>query len=202
PQSPRAAPSLHFSSPACLARANPSWRPPAGRRARTKKLLSNFFAYSSSRGILPHLCLRIERGPPSLVRKGVETLSPARHPGPERGILANRPVLGRTRAGNAKPPHLRDSVRFGKVRDTHRFAVDLYLRPVKGPTSHLIPFTPRVPLWRCEVFNTLVHRSLWLALAAAAVLTAAGCSKTATDAHNAAKETDPAKPAAVAKPAV
>jgi glucose/arabinose dehydrogenase len=52
------------------------------------------------------------------------------------------------------------------------------------------------------VFNSQVHRSLWLALAAAAVLTAAGCSNTATDANNAAKEAGPAKPAAVAKPAV
>jgi hypothetical protein len=52
------------------------------------------------------------------------------------------------------------------------------------------------------VFNSQVHRSLWLALAAAAVLTAAGCSNTATDANNAAKEAGPAKPAAAAKPAV
>jgi hypothetical protein len=52
------------------------------------------------------------------------------------------------------------------------------------------------------VFNCQVHRNYWLALAAAAVLTAAGCSKTATDeASNAAKEADTAKPAAAAKPA-
>jgi hypothetical protein len=52
------------------------------------------------------------------------------------------------------------------------------------------------------VFNSQVHRSLWLALAAAAVLTAVGCSNTATDANNAAKEAGSAKPAAAAKPAV
>jgi glucose/arabinose dehydrogenase len=53
------------------------------------------------------------------------------------------------------------------------------------------------------MFNSQVHRSLWLALAAAAVLTAAGCSKTATDeASNTAKAAGPAKPAAAAKPAV
>jgi len=53
------------------------------------------------------------------------------------------------------------------------------------------------------VFNSQVHRSYWLALAAAAVLTAAGCSKTATDeANNTAKGANTAKPAAAAKPAV
>ncbi len=53
------------------------------------------------------------------------------------------------------------------------------------------------------MFNSQVHRNLWLALAAAAVLTAAGCSNTATDeASNTAKEADTAKPAAAAKPAV
>jgi glucose/arabinose dehydrogenase len=53
------------------------------------------------------------------------------------------------------------------------------------------------------VFNSQVHRNLWLALAAAAVLTAAGCSKTTTDeASNTAKEAGTAKPAAAAKPAV
>jgi hypothetical protein len=46
------------------------------------------------------------------------------------------------------------------------------------------------------VFNSQVHRNLWLALAAAVVLTA-GCSKTATDEAN-----DVAKPVAAAKPAV
>jgi len=51
------------------------------------------------------------------------------------------------------------------------------------------------------MFNSQVHRNLWLSLAAAAVLTAAGCSKSATDeASNSAKEE--AKPAAAAKPAV
>ena len=50
------------------------------------------------------------------------------------------------------------------------------------------------------MFNSQVHRNYWLALAAAAVLTAAGCSKTATDeASNTAKEADTAKPAAAAK---
>jgi hypothetical protein len=53
------------------------------------------------------------------------------------------------------------------------------------------------------MFNSQVHRNLWLALAAAAVLTVAGCSKTATDeANNTAKEANTAKPAAAAKPAV
>jgi glucose/arabinose dehydrogenase len=52
------------------------------------------------------------------------------------------------------------------------------------------------------MFNSQVHRSLWLALAAAAVLTAAGCSKTATDeASNTAKPAAAAKPAVAAKPA-
>jgi glucose/arabinose dehydrogenase len=51
------------------------------------------------------------------------------------------------------------------------------------------------------MFNSQVHRNLWLALATAAVLTVAGCSKTATDeANNTAKETGTAKPAT--KPAV
>jgi hypothetical protein len=59
------------------------------------------------------------------------------------------------------------------------------------------------------MFKSQVHRNIWLALAAAAVLTAAGCSQKATDqANNTPKETDTAKsaagakPAAVAKPAV
>jgi glucose/arabinose dehydrogenase len=52
------------------------------------------------------------------------------------------------------------------------------------------------------MFNSQVHRNLWLALAAAAVLTA-GCSKSATEeANNAAKDAGSAKPAASAKPAV
>jgi hypothetical protein len=52
------------------------------------------------------------------------------------------------------------------------------------------------------MFNSQVHRSLWLALAVAAVLTAAGCSKTATDeTSNTAKAAGPAKHAAAAKPA-
>src|SRR6267378_8495583 len=91
---------------------------------------------------------------------------------------------------------------LGKVRDTHSSESICKFRPVKGPTSHLIPFTPRVPFWRCEVFNSQVHRNLWLALAAAAVLTAAGCSKSATDEpSNNAKEADTAKPVVAAKPA-
>ncbi len=53
------------------------------------------------------------------------------------------------------------------------------------------------------MFNSRVLRNLWLALATAAVLAVAGCSKTATDeASNNAKQADTAKPAAAAKPAV
>jgi hypothetical protein len=53
------------------------------------------------------------------------------------------------------------------------------------------------------MFNSQVQRKLWLALAAAAVLTAAGCSQAATDqASNTAKEADTAKPAAAGKPTV
>ena len=55
------------------------------------------------------------------------------------------------------------------------------------------------------MFNSQVHRNLWLALAAAAVLTVASCSKTATDeANNTAKEPKPTaatKPAVAARPA-
>jgi hypothetical protein len=52
------------------------------------------------------------------------------------------------------------------------------------------------------MFNSQVHRSLWLALAVAAVLAAAGCSKTATDeTGSTAKKAATAKPAAVAKAA-
>jgi hypothetical protein len=50
------------------------------------------------------------------------------------------------------------------------------------------------------MFHSQLHRKHWLALAAAAVLTAAGCSKTATgEASNTAKEAGTAKPAAAAK---
>lgn len=53
------------------------------------------------------------------------------------------------------------------------------------------------------MFHSQLHRKHWLALAVAAVLTAAGCSKTATDeASNTPKQADTAKPAAAAKPAV
>jgi hypothetical protein len=53
------------------------------------------------------------------------------------------------------------------------------------------------------MFNSQVHRNLWLGLAAAAILTATGCSNTATDqASNKAKGTGAAKPTAAAKPAV
>jgi hypothetical protein len=52
------------------------------------------------------------------------------------------------------------------------------------------------------MFNSQVYRNQWLALAAAAVLTAAGCSNTATDeANNAASKAETAKPVATAKPA-
>jgi hypothetical protein len=52
------------------------------------------------------------------------------------------------------------------------------------------------------MFKSQVHRNIWLALAAAAVLTVTGCSQKATDqANNTPKETDTAKSAAAAKPA-
>jgi glucose/arabinose dehydrogenase len=48
------------------------------------------------------------------------------------------------------------------------------------------------------MFNSQVHRSLWLALAAAALCTAAGCSNQATNEPvTTAKKAAPAKPAAV-----
>ena len=51
------------------------------------------------------------------------------------------------------------------------------------------------------MFNSQLHRNYWLALAAAAVFTATGCSKTATDeASNTAKPAAAAKPAVAAKP--
>lgn len=51
------------------------------------------------------------------------------------------------------------------------------------------------------MFNSQVHRNVWLALAAAALLTVAGCSKTATnEAASTAKKADTVKRAA-AKPA-
>jgi len=53
------------------------------------------------------------------------------------------------------------------------------------------------------MFHSQLHRKHWLALAATAVLTAAGCSNAATDeAGNTAKQAGTAKPAATAKPAV
>jgi hypothetical protein len=53
------------------------------------------------------------------------------------------------------------------------------------------------------MFNSQVRRNVWLALAAAAVLTAAGCSKMDTEeASNTLKEANTAKPVAAAKPAV
>src|SRR5713101_327000 len=73
-------------------------------------------------------------------------------------------------------------------------------RSGKGPTSHLNPFTSRVPLWRCEMLNSQVHRNLWLALAAAAVLAIAGCSDSATNKPaTTAKKADTPKPAAASK---
>jgi hypothetical protein len=52
------------------------------------------------------------------------------------------------------------------------------------------------------VFNSEVHRKLWLALAAAAVLTVAGCSQSATDqASNTTNPAGTAKPVVAAKPA-
>ena len=49
------------------------------------------------------------------------------------------------------------------------------------------------------MFNSQVHRSLWLALAAAALCTAAGCSNQATnEPATTAKKAAPAKPAAAA----
>src|SRR6266704_3339136 len=70
----------------------------------------------------------------------------------------------------------------------------------KGPTSHLIPFAPRVPLWRCEVFDSQVYRKLSVVLAGVAVLTLAGCSnKASNEAAAAAKKPGAAKLAAAAK---
>ena len=51
------------------------------------------------------------------------------------------------------------------------------------------------------MFHSRVHQNLWLSLAAAAVLTVSGCSKTGTDeANNTATQPDIAKPAPKAKP--
>ncbi len=50
------------------------------------------------------------------------------------------------------------------------------------------------------MFNSRVNRSLWLALAAAAVLTVGGCSKKATEEAGNNNQPDIAKPAAKAKP--
>jgi hypothetical protein len=50
------------------------------------------------------------------------------------------------------------------------------------------------------MFNSQVHRNVWLALGAAALLTVAGCSNTATDEPTiTAKKVDTPKPAAAAK---
>src|SRR5260370_38843536 len=71
-----------------------------------------------------------------------------------------------------------------------------------GPTSYLIPFTQTVPLWRCEVFNSRVHRNLWFPLAAAAVLAIAACSDSATSKPaTTAKKADTPKPGAAANKA-
>jgi hypothetical protein len=52
------------------------------------------------------------------------------------------------------------------------------------------------------MFNSRVHRNLWLALAAAGFLTVAGCSKTGTNEPvKTAKQAHTAKPAVAAKPA-
>jgi hypothetical protein len=52
------------------------------------------------------------------------------------------------------------------------------------------------------MLNSRVHRNLWLVLAAAAVLAAAGCSKTGTNEPvKTAKQVHTAKPAVAAKPA-
>ena len=52
------------------------------------------------------------------------------------------------------------------------------------------------------MFKSQVHRNVWLTLAAAAVLTVAGCSQSATEeASNTAKPAGAAKPAPAAKPA-
>jgi hypothetical protein len=52
------------------------------------------------------------------------------------------------------------------------------------------------------MFNSQAHRNLWLALAASAVLAAAGCSKTGTNEPvKTAKQVHTAKPAVAAKPA-
>jgi hypothetical protein len=52
------------------------------------------------------------------------------------------------------------------------------------------------------MFNSQVHRNLWLGLAAAAVLAAAGCSNTGTNEPvKTAKQIHTAKPAVAAKPA-
>src|SRR5260370_11835558 len=99
---------------------------------------------------------------------------------------------------NPQRLHLLDFVRFreSRVPDVSQ----LICKRGKGPTSRLIPFTPRVPLWRCEVFDSQVYRKLSVVLAGVAVLTLAGCSnKASNEAATAAKKPEAAKPAAAAK---
>jgi hypothetical protein len=118
----------------------------------------------------------------------------------DQNALADRPVLERKRPSHGRGDSIhRTLYDLGKVRDTRRFEVDC--KWGIGSNQPLIPFTPRVPLWRCEMFNSQVHRNLWLALAAAALLTVAGCSNKGTDeASNAAPQPATAKPARAAKP--
>ena len=116
-------------------------------------------------------------------------------------LLANRPVPGRKRLSQMP----KDSIYLNFVPFIEsRVPADsqLIYKRGTGPTSHLTPSTLRVPLWRREVSNSQFHRNLRLALAAAAVLTVAGCSNKATkETATAAKRPPAPKPAAVAKAA-
>src|SRR6266581_9534699 len=86
---------------------------------------------------------------------------------------------------------------YGK-QGTRRLAVDL--QTGKGSNQPPHPIHPRVPLWRCEVFDSQVYRKLSVVLAGVAVLTLAGCSnKASNEAAAAAKKPGAAKLAAAAK---
>src|ERR1700737_3099117 len=92
-------------------------------------------------------------------------------------------------------------VRFIEAGDTRQLEIVFKFHPGRGPTSYLIPFAPRVPLWRSEMFNSQGHCKLSLILTAASFLTIAGCSNQAKDQATNQSPPPAKKVAAPAKPA-
>src|SRR5260221_3680720 len=96
------------------------------------------------------------------------------------GLLADRPVSGRKRAAQMRrDANWRILYALYQVGIPANSICTLKGEGAKPAASSHWP--QGIPLWRCEMFNSQDFRRLFLAAAAAGLLTVAGCSNQATD---------------------